>query len=458
MRAQFKPAFFLTRKEHYRKNIALAWPVVLGQLGHVMVGLADSIMIGRLGTIPLAAGAFANSVFVIPMVFGIGMAFGLTTPVANADGEGKPLKVRSYLKHSIYLNTAIAIFLFLLLLVFSNFMHLLGQEPEVVGLAQPYFLIISSSIIPLLTFLTFKQFAEGLSDTRMAMAISIGANLVNVGLNYLLIYGNFGFPEMGLNGAGYATLISRILMVGAMVWYIFSKSRFKAYTHKIEWKILKRNQFKKLLDIGVPSGLQYIFEVSAFATAAIFMGWISAESLAAHQIAISLAAVSYMAATGLGAAANVRVSNQLGANNIPAMRLAARTNFIMTLYFMAFAGMVFFVGRHWLPSFYSDDPAVLKLASNLLVVAVFFQLFDGIQVTALGALRGISETKIPTYITLFSYWVVGLPSCYLLGIVLEWGGMGIWYGLALGLICSSILLYTRFEKRSKQLLKTYHKG
>lgn len=443
----------MTRREHYKKNIALAWPVVLGQLGHVMVGLADSIMIGRLGTIPLAAGAFANSVFVIPMVFGIGMAFGLTTPVANADGEGKPLKVRSFLKHAIYLNTGIAVFLFLLLLLFSNFMNYFGQEPQVVSLAQPYFLIISSSIIPLLTFLTFKQFAEGLSDTRMAMLISIAANLVNVGLNYLLIYGHLGFPEMGLNGAGYATLISRILMAGVMIWYIFSKGSFKVYTDKIKWKTVKNKQFKKLLDIGVPSGLQYIFEVSAFAMAAIFMGWINAENLAAHQIAISLAAISYMAATGLGAAANVRVSNQLGANNIPGMRLAARTNFIMTLYFMAFAGLVFYFGRHWLPTFYSNDPVVLKLASRLLVVAVFFQLFDGVQVTALGALRGISETKIPTYITLFSYWVIGLPCCYLFGIVLEWGGMGVWYGLALGLICSSVLLYTRFEKRSKQLLK-----
>lgn len=426
---------------------------MIGQLGHVMVGLADSIMIGKLGTLPLAAGAFANSIFIVPMVFGIGMAFGLTTPVANADGEKQPKKVRSYLKHGLYLNTLAGLLIFALLIGFSPYLNLLGQEPEVVLLANSYFLIISSSIIPLLTFLTFKQFAEGLSDTRVAMTISIGANLINVGLNYLLIYGHWGFPALGLNGAGYATLMARILMAIAMLWYVFTKSSFKPYTHSIKWLAVKKAHFQKILNIGVPSGLQYIFEVSAFAVAAIMMGWLNAETLAAHQIAISLASVSYMAATGFGAAANVRVSNQLGAKNFTSMHLAARSNFVMTLIFMGFCGLVFYFGRFYFPSFYSTDANVTALAANLLIVAVFFQIFDGMQVTTLGALRGLSDTRIPTLITLFTYWGVGLPASYFLGVVGPFGGMGVWYGLALGLVIASILLYWRFEKKSQQLIK-----
>lgn len=448
----------MTRKEHYRKNISLAWPVMLGQIGHVMVGLADSIMVGALGTVPLAAGAFANSVFVVPMVFGIGLAFGMTTPVANADGEKKPEKARSFLKHGIYLNTSIAFLIFLLLLVLENYLQYMGQEPEVLSVAKGYYRIISFSLVPLLTFLTFKQFAEGLSDTRMAMLISVGANLINIGLNYLLIYGHWGFPALGLEGAGIATLIARLLMAFSMALYVFRKPAFKVYTAGIKWAETQWTHFKVLLDIGVPSGLQFIFEVSAFAIAAVMAGWINAEALAAHQIAISLASVSYMAASGIGAAANVRVSNQLGAGNIPAMRSAAHTNFVLMLILMVFFGMVFFFGRNLLPTFYSSDPAVIALAGQLLIVAVAFQLFDGMQVAVLAALRGLSETRIPTIIVMISYWLIALGTSYYMGFSLNLGALGIWYGLAVGLIVASCLLTWRFEIRSRQLLKDYHES
>lgn len=446
----------MTRKEHFQKNISLAWPVMLGQIGHVMVGLADSIMVGALGTVALAAGAFANSVFVVPMVFGIGLAFGLTTPVANADGEKNPEKARSFLKHGIYLNTGIALLIFGLLLLLENFLHLMGQEADVLATAKGYFQIISFSLVPMLVFLTFKQFAEGLSDTRFAMWVSIGANLINIGLNYVLIYGNFGFPALGLEGAGIATLAARIIMAITMAIYVFRKPAFKLYTHGIQWSKTQWKHFKVLLDIGVPSGLQFIFEVSAFALAAVMAGWISAEALAAHQIAISLASVSYMAASGIGAAANVRVSNQLGAGNIPALRMAAHTNFVLMLGLMSIAGIVFFFGRNYLPQFYSEDPGVIALASQLLIVAVAFQIFDGMQVAVLAALRGLSETRIPTIIVMFSYWVIALGSSYYLGFKMELGALGIWYGLATGLIVASSLLTWRFEIKSKQLLAQYH--
>jgi len=442
----------MTRREHFKKNLELAWPVMLGQIGHVMVGLADSIMVGALGTVPLAAGAFANSVFVVPMVFGIGLAFGLTTPVANADGEQKPEKARSFLKHGIYLNISIALIIFALLLILEHFLHHMGQEAEVLEAAKGYYRIICFSLVPLMIFLTFKQFAEGLSDTRIAMLASLGANLINIGLNYLLIYGNFGFPALGLEGAGVATLTARILMAITMVLYVFRKPAFKIYTQGIQWAQTQWSHFKTLLDIGVPSGLQFIFEVSAFALAAVMAGWINAESLAAHQIAISLASVSYMAASGIGAATNVRVSNQLGAGNIGEMRKAAHTNFYMMIALMLVAGLTFYFGRNYFPSFYSEDPKVLNLAAQLLIVAVAFQLFDGMQVAVLAALRGLSETRIPTIIVMVSYWFIALGSSYYFGFILEMGALGIWYGLALGLIVASCLLTWRFEIRSKQLL------
>lgn len=443
----------MTKSQHYKKSIALALPVMLGQLGHVMVGLADSIMIGQIGTIPLAASAFANSIFAIPLVFGIGMAYGMTPPIAMADGENNTAKAGNFLKHGLAVNLATGLLIFLLVLLFSSFSHLLGQEPEVLEMSYSYLYIITSSIFFFMLFLTFKQFAEGLSDTIFAMWASIGANLINILLNYLMIYGNWGFPELGLEGAGYATLISRGIMALVMMIYVLKNSKFKK--HLKDWLRDKwhRSYFKTLLDLGIPGGLQYVFEISAFALAAIFAGQIGASSLAAHQVAISLAALSYMAASGLGAAATVRVGNQLGRKDFYSLKEAARSCFVLALAFMAICGLIFYLGRDYFPLFYTDDLEVIKIASSLLVIAVVFQLSDGLQVAVLGALRGMSDVKIPTIITFFSYWIIGIGGAYGMGIYLEWGPQGIWYGLASGLTVSALLLYWRFHWKLNFLAK-----
>ncbi len=442
----------MTYREHFRKTWTLAWPVMIGQFGHVLVGLADSIMLGQLGTIPLAAAAFANSIFVVPLVFGIGMSMGITPPIANADGQGKREKVGSFLRHGLAINAITSVFILIAVLIFSRFTHLMGQEKTVETLATPYLIILVFSNFPLMYFLTLKQFAEGLSDTRFAMLASLGANLLNIFFNYLLIYGHWGFPMLGLNGAGYATLAARFLMAFAMYLYIFRHPKFHIYLKQFLIKKWQKSTFKKILDIGLPSGVQYIFEVSAFAVAAIFVGQISAEALAAHQIAISLVSLSYMMATGLGAAATVRVGNQLGARNFQTMREAGRTCLFITLIFMGKCGVVFFLGKDWFPTFYTNDIDVMKTASQLFFVAVFFQLFDGAQVVALGALRGISDTRLPTLLTFVSYWIFGLLPAYLMGIVWEMGPLGVWYGLALGLIFAAVLLYGRFEYRCKKII------
>ncbi len=433
----------------FRDLVLLAWPVVLSQLGHVMVGVADSVMIGQTGTIPLAASSFANSLFVILLVFGIGVSFGLTPLVAEADGSKNETKLTLLLGNGLLVNSFVSVILVALLFLGIPFMDLLGQDEEVLALARPYLQSITLSVIPLMVFLALKQFAEGLSDTKMAMIITIGANLLNVLLNYLFIFGKAGLPEMGLLGAGYATLISRVVMAIAMFIYIARSTKFKSFVDGLDLKRYNKAMVIRILKIGVPSGLQYIFEVGAFAIAAVLIGTISPISLAAHQIAISLASVSYMAASGIAAAATVRIGNERGRKNFTAIREAGNAALLLSIALMTFAGLVLFFGRNLLPSFYTDEVEVLRLSTSLLIVAVIFQISDGLQVVGLGMLRGLSDVKLPTGITFFSYWIVSLPLCWLTGIYLNGGVLAIWICLATGLTLAAVLLVWRFRVLTK---------
>jgi MATE family multidrug resistance protein len=441
----------MRKRDHYRINFNLAAPVMIGQLGHIMVSVADSIMVGQLGTYHLAAVALGNSLFAMFMVFGIGMAFGLTPLVAQADGKHRHHLQRVLLHHSFWLNLGFGLLIFGLVSALVPLLPYMNQDPEVIELAGPYMYIVSSSVVPLMLYLSFKQFAEGLSNTRVAMVISVAFNLVNVGLNYLLIYGAFGFPELGINGAGWATLIARIGMLGAMWWYIARHPRFQWYKIRMFTRRSISIIYRRLLQVGVPSGLQSIFEVSAFSLAAIFAGMLGAIALAAHQVAINIASVSYMAVTGLGAAAAVRVGNQTGRKDAKNLRMAASSIFRMSLTWMGFAGLVILIFREELAGFYSQDPEVLDLAQIMLLVVVVFQLSDGLQAVALGALRGFTDVKVPTLITFFAYWVVTLPAAYILSQYTPMGVMGIWYALAGGLTISAALLITRFYKIQNRL-------
>lgn len=445
--------------EHFRKNFNLAYPVMLSQLGHVMVGVADSVMVGRLGAEPLAAVSLGNSLFNVALMFGIGMSYAITPLVALADGEGDHRKSTDILKHGFLINLITGILLFAILVGGSFGLYYLNQPFEVVSLAIPYFIIISISLIPFMIFQTYKQFAEGLSVTKQAMYIIIGTNLINIFLNYLLIYGKMGLPAMGLNGAGWATLIARVILVMAMAFYIHKSSRYIVYLKGFFFKNFSKDAFKKMLKIGVPTGMQFIFEVGAFSFAAIMMGWLGATSLAAHQIALSLAAISYMMATGISAAATVRVGNQLGRRDFLNMRVAGNSAFIMGAIFMTLSCIIFIIGRDFLPTLYINEMDVVEIASSLLIIAAFFQISDGVQVVGLGALRGMGDVKIPTLITLIAYWVLGLPIGYILSFYYDLGPEGIWYGLFTGLSSAAILLLTRFQYLSrKQIAKSQTKA
>jgi MATE family multidrug resistance protein len=439
----------LSYRYHFKKTVNLAYPVMLSQMGHILVGIVDSIMVGQLGPAPLAASAFANNALGIFMMFGIGLSYGITPLVAQADGkEDDPMIIR-VLRHGIILCGLAGVVLFLLLLGLAQLMPYMGQPVDVVTMGKPYFLIISGSLVPLLLFQGFRQFAEGKSITKPTMYITIVANVVNVIFNYLLIYGKFGFPELGLNGAGWATFIARIMMVIGLGWFVWNFGKFRKYREGFQLLKAKADLFKPMLKIGVPSGIQFVFEVGAFAMAAIMMGWLGTVPLAAHQIAISLVSLSYVMASGISAASTVRVGNQIGLKDALNLRRVGNTSFIIAIIFMAVCSGLYITFSGFLPTLYVKDEEVLGIATSLIIIAGCFQLSDGVQVVGLGSLRGMSDVKVPTYITLAAYWGLAIPISYLLGFTFDLGPQGIWYGLLIGLTVAAIALYWRFQKLCK---------
>jgi MATE family multidrug resistance protein len=370
--------------------------------------------------------------------------------VSKSFGKGKTHQISRLFSNSLLINFLASLFLFGIILLFSRNLSILNQPKEVEVLALPFLLIITASLIPLMVFQTFKQFVEGLSQTKQAMFITIAANLVNVFLNWLFIWGNWGFPELGFLGAAWATLISRILMMILMGAYVLYSKRYADFGLRIlrfkpNWTLCKR-----VLKIGIPTGFQFIFEVSAFSAAAIMMGWIGVNALAGHQIALNLASISYMMATGLATAGMIRVSHYVGKEDYKGMREAGMVAFGMVATFMFVCALLFFLLRFLLPTLYIDDPQVISLAASLLVLAGLFQLSDGIQVVGLGVLRGLEDVKVPTIVTFLAYWGLGLPLGYLLAFKLGFAEKGIWIGLLIGLTLTAGMLLYRFNRLSKK--------
>jgi len=441
-----------TYRTQYGVSLKLAYPVMVGQLGQILVSVADSIMVGKfLGTIPLAAISLAVSILIIPMVFAIGVAFGLTPLIAGADGKDDPAEAVKYFKNGLVLNSILGLLVYGVLAIFAQFAHLLGQDERVVSEAMPYLHIVGFSIVPMMAFFAFKQFAEGLSDTKAGMRVSLVANLLNILLNYPLITGWGPFPELGLVGAAVSTLSTRFLMVAGMAIYIRKHKKFAAYwtywrSTEITWRSIR-----DILAIGVPSGLQLVFEAGAFAMSGVIVGMIGPVQQAAHQIALNIASVSYMMVSGLGAAATIRVGNQLGRRDIPMLRIAGQSLFHLTLAMMVLTMILLISLRHLLPEFYSSDPEVLQYTAVLMIAAGIFQLPDGLQATTLGALRGVQDVNIPTIIAFVAYWVIAVPMCYYLGITEKMGPLGVWIGLTIGLVIASITLYLRFQHKVRRI-------
>ncbi len=445
----------MTIKEHLKINTNLAVPVMASQLGHVLVGVADNIMVGQVGYIPLAGASLGNAIFYFFMTFGLGVSFAITPLVGFADGQNDKKQCGQILRHGLIVNTILGILLFAIVMIAADYLHLFGQEQAVVEQATPYMFVIGFSMIPFMIFQSFRQFSEGLSLTKAPMVVSVSMNILNIILNYILIYGKFGAPELGLVGAGIATLISRIIMAIVMVIYVLYSHRFKPYLVGLGFKNLDFAEIKNLLRIGLPTGLQFIFEVGAFSMAALMMGWIGATMQAAHQIAINMASISYMTVSGLGAAATIRVGNQLGKKQFKTMKKAALILIGMGTFCMVIFALVFIIFKNELPLLYNNNTEVVSIAASLLIIAALFQISDGVQVISLGALRGMKDVKIPTLISFFAYWVIALPLGYVLAFNYGYGAYGIWIGLFLGLTISAIWVFIRFLKlANKQLVNS----
>lgn len=442
-----------TYKEHFSKNFTLAYPVVLSQLGHIMVSVFDSLMVGRIGAIPLAAASLGNSIFMITLVLGLGISISITPLIAAADGRRNFTRISLLLLNGLVSNVLLGILLFIVGYLFSPYVTLLDQQPQVVEMAIPYLNILFFSMVPFMVFQAFRQFAEGLSLTKQAMYISIIANTLNIILNYIFIYGKMGVPAMGLIGAGWATFISRVIMALMMAGYVLYAKRFEIYRRYLRLQHLSFIHMYRIFKLGLPISGQMIFEMGAFSFSAIMIGWIGAKELAAHQIAINVASVSYMMASGIAAAATIRVGNQKGLGNLRAMRMAGVSSFAMGAGFMVLSGILMVLGNKLIPMLYINDPEVIQIASVLLIIAALFQISDGVQVVGLGALRGLEDVKVPSVISLVAYWVIGLPVGYILCFKAGFGVSGIWTGLLIGLSVAAILLFFRFKMLSNQIFK-----
>lgn len=444
---------FSKYRQHYKSNLILAIPVVISQLGHTLVQTADSVIVGHFaGTVSLAAVSLVNSVFMVMMVVGIGVSYGLTPLIAQENGKGNYRECGKLLSNSLLINILTGIILFIviffgLLLVIDH----LKQSPEVVAEAKPYLGLLGISIIPLMVFMTFKQFAEGLGFTKQAMVISIIGNVINVILGVIFVKGLFGIEPMGVNGVGLSTLIDRILMALTMGIYILKSPHFKAYLKNFALRRINKLRSFKIMKIGGPVAMQYAFEVSAFSGAAIIIGTFGPTQQAAHQVAINMAAITYMMASGISAAATITTGNSFGKKDFNELRLSANSNYHIVIAFMLITALLFIGLNSLLPLIYTTDSAVIAVASQLLIIAGLFQLFDGTQVVGLGILRGIGDVNIPTVITFIAYWIVGLPVAYLLGVSFSLGANGVWYGLTLGLLVSSFLLFGRYRQMVKKI-------
>lgn len=445
--------FFRKYFPFYKRNLKVAIPVMLSQLGQALVQLVDTIMVGQLGTNELAAASFAAAIFLVGLVFLLGVSFGSTPIVGKAYSRGKHRNVAAIFQNSILFDLLMVTVVCVVLYSVSFFMDRMGQPDEILSLAIPYYRILIFSLPPFLLFQAFRQFMEGIGDTKKAMYITILANLINVGLNYVLIFGKLGFPALGIIGAGIATLISRILMPIFYLILFRSKPSLWRYFYFFKRNVFSRKKLKQLTSIGLPIGFQMFVETTAFSFSTIMVGWFGAISLASHQIAGTISALTFMIVSGIAAATTIRVSHQHGAGDYAALRKAGIASMHLVVCYSSISAFFLIVLRYKIPLLFSQDPMVIDMAAILLIMAALYQLADGLQVVALGALRGLTDVKYPMVFAVICYTLINLPVGYFCGVVLNLGAVGVWVGYIFGLNIAALLLVGRFLKISNRLLK-----
>lgn len=435
----------------YRRNLKLAGPIVLSQLGGTVVQLIDTLMVGRLGTKELAAVSFASSVFIIAFVFANGILFGATPLVGVSYVRGERNRLVSLFQNNILLALTGAVVISGVLLCVAKLLPHMGQPDEVVRLATPYFMLLIAGVLPLMLFTAVKQFLEGLGNTAAAMIINIGANLLNVLLNYVLIFGYWGFPALGIIGAGIATLISRLAMPMAYFVLLRVRAEWWSYCSKFARNRFSWTYLKELLRMGMPIGLQSFFEVTSFAFSSVMIGWIGAVPLAGNQIVNNLSNLSFMVVLGIAAATTIRVSHQMGMHDYQAVRMAANASIHLCLLTNAVTALLFITLRVPIVTIFTTDPAVIKIGSQLLVLAGIFQLSDGMQAIGAGILRGLADVRITMIYAFIVYICICLPMGYVMAFPLGMGAAGIWTAYIASLSIAAVLFRLRYMKRFREL-------
>lgn len=448
--------------KEFSYNLRLAYPVILGMVGHTLIGIVDNIMVGKIGSTELAAVSLGNSMIFIAMSLGIGFSTAITPIVAEGDAEKNDTKIRSAFHHGLFLCTILGLVLFTVIMFAKPIMELLKQPEDVIVLAKPYLGWVAFSLIPLVMYQGYKQFADGMSLTKYSMYAMVMANVLHVGINYILIYGIWIFPKMGIIGAALGTVISRIFLVMFMHIMLSRRDDLKRFFKGFSFNEIKKTMIKKIISIGFPSAMQMLFEVVLFTASIWLCGNIGKTSQAANQIALSLASMTFMFAMGLSVTSMVRVSNQRGLMDYKKLIVVARSIFLLAIILETVFAIFFIIFHDYLPYIFLnmentgqilDNEEVIGIASKLLLIAAVFQISDGIQVVVLGALRGLQDVKVPMYITFVAYWVIGFPISYYLGEHTELKAQGVWVGLLAGLTAAAICLYIRFHYLTKRLIE-----
>ncbi len=439
---------------HYRSLLTLAIPLVLTQAGQMTVQLIDNAMVGHVGTAELAAASFANSIYVVVMLFGLGVFLGITPLLSHARGAGKDGEVAALMKNGFALSGILVAVVTAVAWALTWLMPFMGQTGDVLRLSIPYYRVLALSTIPFLLFVLLKQIGEGLSNTVIAMAATIVSNLINVVLNYALIFGKLGFPKLGLLGAGYATLIARIAMPLLLLAGFLALPQIRRYFVLMRAARASLPGIGRIFGVGLPIATQLILEVLAFSFSTVMMGWLGDVPLASHQVAMGLATFTFMVANGVAMATTIRVSFQLGTHGFDNMKHTCASAVHMVLGYMGLCGLAFFLFHHQFVSLFTSDPRVIRQAAALLLIAALFQLFDGLQTVCLGILRGFADVKAPMLFSGFSYIVVGVSVSYLCAFTMRLGPEGIWYGFVLGLATAGALLSLRIRKKMRGLGRT----
>ena len=439
----------ISYKRHYKELIYLGVPIMVGQLGTIILGFADTMMIGHHSAAELSAAGFVNTVFNLAIIFGLGFSYGLTPIVGALYGRGEEEEAGGKLKNSLLANLLIAVFLCIVMGILYLNLDKLGQPEELLPFIKPYYLILWASLPLIMLFNAFKQFADGITDTQTPMWILLGGNVLNIVGNYLLIYGTFGFPELGLLGGGLSTLFARLMMLVVFIGIFFLSPRYKTFLRGFRRSYANRADFRLLNKLGWPIALQMGMETASFSLCAIMLGWLGETPLAAHQIMNTITTLCFMIYYGMGAAIAVRVSYFRGQEDMPNLRRSAYAGFHLILVWGLFLCTIVFCIRHQLGSWYTDSEEVRQLVAVLVIPMLAYQFGDGLQIAFANALRGLADVKPMMYIAFVAYIILSLPTSYIFGFLLDWGTVGIWMGFPVGLTSAGIAFYLRFRQQTR---------